>query len=317
MGSNTYILYNPKTGKVTTINLPPLINSDDKKIDIDLDNDDDENNESDDDIDIDDIDKITTSSPSTTKTKRSISNSQLSTPSKGLKLEKNTSKYTTEFSSESNKHEDTAEEFLFKEREVTTINLPPLINSDDKETDIDLNNDEGKNNKSDDDIDIDDINRTTTSRPSTSYTKTKLSISNSQLSTSSKRLKLEKKTSKYTTEFSNLDDTTKEFLFKERSKCDQLKDTYILYNPRTRKVTVITLPPLINSDDKETDIDLDNADDENNESDDDIDIDKFDIDNNRKPINFAYQNQTINLKFSTVNIFKKIKTRKEHFQIYY
>ncbi|KAF5276971.1 hypothetical protein FQR65_LT16111 [Abscondita terminalis] len=71
------------------------------------------------------------------------------------------------------------------------------------------------------------------------------------------------------------EETAEEFLFNERSKWDQLEDTYIQYNPITREVTTFILPSLINSDDEETDIDLE-TDDEENRSDDDENIDEID-----------------------------------------
>ncbi|KAF5276115.1 hypothetical protein FQR65_LT16482 [Abscondita terminalis] len=100
--------YNPITKEVTTFILPSLINSDDEETDIDLDTDDDEDNGSVDDENIEEIDDTTTTRPSISyiKTKRSISAAQSSTPSKRLKLGKNTSKYTTDISSESETEAD-------------------------------------------------------------------------------------------------------------------------------------------------------------------------------------------------------------------
>ncbi|KAF5282301.1 hypothetical protein FQR65_LT14355 [Abscondita terminalis] len=123
------------------------------------------------------------------------------------------------------KHEETAEEFLFNERskwdqledtyiqynpitkELTTFILPSLINSDDEETDIDLDTDDDEDNGSNDDENMDEIDDTTTSRPSISYIKTKRSISAAQSSTPSKKLKLGKNTSKYTTDISSESET--------------------------------------------------------------------------------------------------------------
>ncbi|KAF5297458.1 hypothetical protein FQR65_LT19725 [Abscondita terminalis] len=134
------------------------------------------------------------------------------------------------------KHEETAEEFLFNERskwdqledtyiqynpktrEVTTFILPSVINSDDEETDIDLETDDDEENGSDDDENIDEIDDTATSRPSISYIKTKRSISTAQPSTHSKKLKLGKNTSKYTTDISSESETEADNVLQQNNK---------------------------------------------------------------------------------------------------